>query len=338
MQRKKMMSNYDQLSLAENQFSAHKKQARVAATLEQIKLFVDWEGLEKTVQVIDKTQQGKGGRPRIPLQWMLRMVFVQHLYNLSDPELEDQMIDRKSFQKFVGIHQGIEIPDFSSLWRFKEALIEHKLENAIFNLIIGQLELKGLIIKKGTAVDATIIQSTTRPLSKEKRKQMESEPSKQIDTDAASTEKAGKKYFGYKGHIGVDIGSKLIRKHTFTTASPHDSTEFENVLSGDETSIWADSGYVNKKLKRAARTLGIYFGVIDRGARNHPLSNSQKKRNRKKSAVRAVVEHPFALIKSKLHYTQATAKNKQRNSLRFTLNCAMYNVLRANYLIKKQLA
>lgn len=332
------MSNYHQLSLAENSYSAHKKQARVAAALDQIKLFVDWQALEKQVRVIDKTGEGKGGRPRIPLQWMLRMLFVQHLYNLSDPELEDQLIDRKSFQQFTGIHQGVEIPDFSSLWRFREALIKHKLEDTIFNSIITQLEARGLMVKKGTAVDATLIKSTTRPLSKEKRKQLESEPSQQIDTDATSTEKAGKKYFGYKGHIGVDIGSKLIRKRTFTTASPHDSTEFENVLSGDETSVWADSGYVNKKLKRAARTLGIYFGVIDRGARNHPLSKSQKKRNRKKSAVRSVVEHPFAFIKTKLAYTKATAKTKQRNSMHFTINCALYNIMRGNYLIKKQIA
>ena len=77
--------------------------------------------------MIDKTQTGAGGRPRIPLQWMLRMLFLQNLYNLSDPELEDQMIDRKSFQDFTGIHQGIEIPDFSSLWRFKESLNQTQL-------------------------------------------------------------------------------------------------------------------------------------------------------------------------------------------------------------------
>ncbi len=334
----KTMSHYHQLSLAENAFSARRKQARIATTLDRIKAFVDWEALEQKVRLIDKTQGGKGGRPRLPLQWMLRMLFVQHLYNVSDPELEDQLIDRKSFQAFVGLHQGVEIPDFSSLWRFKEALAKHGLATVIFDSIIAQLEVRGLLVKKGTAVDATIVQSTTRPLSKAKRKQLAADPSTQIDTDASSTQKGNKKYFGYKGHIGVDIGSKLIRKQTFTTAAPHDSTEFENVLSGDETSLWADSGYVNKKLKRAARALGIYFGVIDRAARNHPLSGSQKKRNRQKSAVRSVVEHPFAFIKAKLHYTKAVAKTQARNALRFTLNCTLYNVLRGNYLIKNQMS
>jgi IS5 family transposase len=252
--------------------------------------------------------------------------------------LEDQLIDRKSFQDFVGIHQGVEIPDFSSLWRFKESLVQHQLGNELFNTINEELEKKGLFVKKGTAVDATLLQSTTRPLSKTKREELEENPSAQIDTDATSTEKAGKKHFGYKGHIGVDVESKLIRKQTYTSASPHDSTEFENLLSGDEKGIWGDSAYISKDKKRAARFLGIYFGVLDRGVRSHPLSNKQKKNNRKKSAVRAAVEHPFAFMKTKLHLLKATAKNMERNALRFTMNCINYNLLRADFLIRRQLS
>lgn len=332
------MKNFQQLTLGENLFSNRRKTSRVVITLNKIKTLVDWNKLERKISVIDKTQQGVGGRPRIPLQWMLKMLFIQNLYNLSDPELEDQMIDRKSFQDFVGIHQGVEIPDFSSLWRFKESLIEEQLSDELFNTINAELEGRGLFVKKGTAVDATILQSTTRPLSKKKREELQEVPSAQIDTDATSTEKAGEKYFGYKGHIGMDVESKLIRKRTYTSASPHDSTEFENLLSGDERGIWADSAYIHKEKKRVARFLGIYFGVLDRAARNHPLSSKQKKNNRKKSAVRAAVEHPFAFMKTKLHLLRATAKNIERNALRFTMNCINYNLLRADYLLRRQLA
>jgi len=332
------MGNYNQLNLADNIFSAREKQSRVVVALKKINDIVDWSSLVKIVSVIDQTKSGQGGRPRTPLPWMLRMLFVQHLYNLSDPELEDQLIDRKSFQDFVGIHQGVEIPDFTVLWRFKEALIKHKLTEKIFTSINTQLETKGLFVKQGTAVDATLIQSTTRPLSKEKREALKETPSAQIDTDASSTSKGGKHYFGYKGHVGVDVGSKLIRKVTFTTASPHDSTEFENVLSGDERSVWADSAYVNKNMKRAARFLGIFFGVIDRAARSHPLSNRQKKRNQKKSSVRSMVEHPFAHIKTKQKWLKAKAKTLERNALSFTMNCINYNLLRSNYLLQRQLA
>ena len=330
------MKDFQQLTLAENMFSQRFKKSRVNTTLDKIRDLVAWDLLERIISVIDKTKEGKGGRPRIPLQWMIRMLFLQHLYNLSDPEFEDQLIDRKSFAEFVGIHQGVEIPDFSSIWRFKEALIKHDLLDKIFEVINEQLQSRGVFVKQGTAVDATIIQSTTRPLSDQKRQQLQERPSTQIDTDATSTSKGNKKYFGYKGHIGVDVGSGLIRKRTFTTASPHDSTEFENVLSGDEQAIWGDSAYVNKHLKRAARALGIYFGILDRGARNHPLSSRQKKRNKKKSAVRAVVEHPFAHIKTKQHWMRATAKTLLRNALRFTINCINYNLLRADYLLRSK--
>jgi IS5 family transposase len=332
------MSTFHQLTLAENIFSNRNKTSRSEITLNKIKGLVDWDALEKQISVIDKTHSGVGGRPRIPLPWMLRMLFVQNVYNLSDPELEDQLIDRKSFQDFVGIHQGVEIPDFSSFWRFKESLVKHQLKDVLFNSINASLEQRGLFVKKGTAVDATLIQSTTRAVSKATREELKTTPSSQIDTDATSTEKGGKKYFGYKGHIGVDIESKLIRKHSYTTAAPHDNNEFENMLSGDEKGIWADSAYIDKKKKRAARFLGIYFGVLDRSVRKHRLSNKQKKNNRKKSAVRAVVEHPFAYMKTKLHLLKATAKTLQRNALRFTMNCINYNLWRADLLIKRKIA
>ena len=140
------------------------------------------------------------------------MLFVQFLFNLSDPKLEDELIDNLSFQRFVGINWNNEIPDFTTLWRFKEALIEPQLSDKIFDLIVQQLEQKGLLLKRGTIVDATIIESKNRPLSNEKREQLQEQPSSQIDTDAKSTKKNGQYYFGYKGHIGVDEGSKLIRK------------------------------------------------------------------------------------------------------------------------------
>ncbi len=110
------------------------------------------------------------------------------------------------------------------------------------------MELNGLILKKGTIADAIIIKPDNKPLGKQKREALESKPSVQIDTEALSTEKNGKKYFGYKGHIGVDVESKLIRKRKFTPASVHNSQAFEEVLK----SIWADKAYPSDKHKRIA--------------------------------------------------------------------------------------
>jgi len=317
-------------------FSKRKKQSRAVATLAKIDAVVNWSALVNIVKVIDKSNTPKGGRKPLPFEWKLKMLFLQYAFNLGDEELEDQLIDRLSFQQFVGIGLSHEIPDFTTLWYFKEALVKHKLMDRIFSSINSQLELEGLILKKGTIADATIIESDNRPLSNGKRKTLEENPSTQIDTQARSTEKNGKHYFGYKGHIGVDVESKLIRKRKFTPANVHDSQAMEEVLSGDEKSIWADKAYPNNKHKRIARKMGIYYGILDKKRRGGKLSNKQQKRNRQKSSVRAAVEHPFAFMRKKLKMRLASAKNQVRNALRFDMNCILYNVLRASWLLNRQ--
>lgn len=319
-------------------FSRRKKQSRAVATLAKIDSVVNWQALVNIVQVIDKSNTDKGGRKPLPFEWKVKMLFLQYAFNLSDEELEDQLIDRLSFQKFVGINFDQEIPDFTTLWNFKEALIEYKLMDRIYSSINHQLELNGLLLKKGTLADATIIESDNHPLSKQKRDELESKPNAQIDTQAQSTEKNGKKYFGYKGHIGVDVESKLIRKRKFTPANVHDSQALEDLMSGDEKSLWADKAYANDKQKTAARGIGLYYGVLDKKKRGSALSGKQQKRNKQKSSVRAAVEHPFAFMRKKLKMGLASAKNMARNALRFDMNCIVYNVLRAHWLLKTQAA
>lgn len=316
--------------------SRRKKVSRAVGTLGAIAGMVDWDTLVKVVSVLDKTREGKGGRPPISFEIKLKMLFLQYAFNLSDEELEDQLIDRLSFQQFVGLGYDEEIPDFTTIWHFKEGLIKAGLMDEIFTRIVGQIEEKGLILRKGTIVDATIIQSSNRPLSRKKREEMEETPSRQIDTEARSTAKNGKKHFGYKGHIGVDAESKIIRKRSFTPANVHDSRELENVISGDEQSVWADKAYPRQEDKRAARKSGIYYGILDKATRGKKLSTKQQKRNRQKSRVRAAVEHPFGFFRKKLKVTFAAAKTKLRNALRFDMWCIIYNVTRASFLLKRQ--
>lgn len=317
--------------------SRRKKVSRAVETLGAIEKLVDWGALVEIVKVLDRTKEGKGGRPPVSFEVKLKMLFLQYTFNLSDEELEDQLVDRLSFQQFVGLGYDEEIPDFTTFWHFKEGLAKHGLMDKIFESILGQIEGRGLILRKGTIVDATIIPSGNRPLSKEKRERLEREPLRQIDTDARSTAKGGKRYFGYKGHIGIDAGSKIIRRRTFTPAQVNDIREMHNLLSGDEQSVWGDKNYRSRKDKKAARALGIYYGVLDQRARTKQLSKTQLKRNKKKSRVRAAVEHPFAFIKGKLKAKVLAAKNKMRNSLRFDMWCIVYNVLRASFLTNRQL-
>lgn len=269
-----------QLSFADIEINANRKPSRVSIKLDKINQIVDWDSVLKLIQAVDYTSKEKGGCPHKDLLVKVKMVYLQHLYNFSDPELEDQVNDRLSFQQFVGLDFTTSVPDYSTIWRFKDRLIQEKLVDKLFELITSRLDSQGLIIRKGTVVDATIVESSNKPLSKEKRKENETNPSAQIDTDAHSTQKRGKKYFGYKGHIGVDVESKLIRKATFTSANVHDSQEKHNLFSGDETAIFGDNAYAKKSEKIIARKLGIYYGMQERKMRGKKLSASQKKKTK----------------------------------------------------------
>lgn len=324
-----------QLTFADIAIKDKRKKSRISTKLEKINKIVNWDDILSIVRVVDRTDRRTGGAPHKDLLVKVKMLFLQYLYNLSDPELEDQVNDRLSFQSFAGVSFTATIPDYTTIWRFRERLIEKKLNDKLFDMILGCLESNKLLVKKGTIIDATIIDSVNRPLSDKKREELKEKPSNQIDTDAGSTMKRKKYYFGYKGHIGTDVGSKLIRKRDFSSARPHDSQYKDTLLSGDEKAIFGDSAYGNKKDKQRCRKEGIYYGVLDKAARSKKLSSTQKKRNKKKSKIRSAVEHPFGYMKERLNYRKAVAKTKERNRFRFDMNCIIYNIFRADYLLER---
>lgn len=318
---------------------AKERKPRISKTLDEIDSFMDWPALVEVAKVIDKTGTRKGGRPRKKIEMMLRILFLQYIDNLSDPETEDQVLDRRSFRAFAGIKEDSEVPDFSTLWRFRDALQREGVIDQMFSLVEQGLEERQLILKRGTIVDARIINSSNRPLSQAKRERYEAqeeqgELSPQIDLEARSTKKRGKWFFGYKGHIGLDVGSKLIRRRSFSSANVHDSKEKDKLFVGDEQSKHGDSAYSCDEDKRQARQEGIDYGVLDKARRNHPLSNKQKKRNKRLSKIRAQVEHPFAFM-YRHGYNQARAKSKAGNQAHFDMNCILYDVRRAIFLLKR---
>jgi IS5 family transposase len=323
-----MSDKRHQLSILDQWASGSGQVSRSTQRLSEIANWIDWEPLYEIGRRIDKTGP-QGGQPRKPVRWMIRGLFLQHLYQLSDPQLEDQLIDRLSFRRFAGLPLDQKVPDFSTFWRFREALAGEGLDEQLFVEINRQLDAKGLILKRGTVVDAALIESAGRPLSDDKREELEAEPSSQIDTDADSTQKGGTHYFGYKGHIGVDVGSKLIRQVSFTEASAHDSTQTEELLSGDERAIFGDKAYPSKELKIQCRQDGIYYGILEKAYRNTPLSASQKARNRRHRKVRRYVEHPFGAIKDRYGMRWAKANTKVRNKARFIMSAICWNIERS---------
>lgn len=328
MEKMMIRTQQSQISILDSAFSSRKKRSRSDNLLESIDKFIDWSPLAEQCEVMFK--KSNRGRPATPIIFSLKCLFIQFLYGLSEPGLEDALIDRLSFQRFLGISFDEEIPDFTTIWKFKARMIKHNLYDQLFDTILEQLESKNLILKKGTLIDATIIQSARRPNKKktDTTEDKEEKRSSQKDYDASHTQKGKKTYYGYKGHIGVDEGTNIIRKKAFTTASPHDSQKREELISGDEDSVFADKAYDDDDVKRRCRKEGIYYGILDKGRRNRPLSKSQKKRNRKKSRVRNAVERPFAHFKNLYAYSRVKYLTLERNDLHFTFLCMIHNVRR----------
>ena len=315
-----------QLSILDSAFSARTKHSRTDKLLHKINTFVNWDRLESIC--LSMYKDSSRGRPSLPIVFGLKCLILQYLYNLSDPAVEDALIDRLSFQRFLGISFDTEIPDFTTIWRFRERLVKAGLLAKIFNDVLKQLDKRNVILRRGTLVDATLVQAA-RKKHKHTRRDDESGQSSQQDHDASGTQKGGKAYYGYKGHISADEGSNIIRRVRFTTASVHDSQEFDNLLCGDEQSVFADKAYANDSIKRTMRKSNTYCGILDKGRRGRPkLSGKQKKTNTCKSRVRNAVERPFAHFKKHMGYRTVRYVNLKRNELQFVFLCLIHNIRR----------
>jgi transposase, IS5 family len=206
--------------------------------------------------------------------------------------------------------------------------VKKQLYDRLFGIIVADPDARGVVLRRGTLIDATIVQSARRPCRKADDEETTLRQKAQQDRDAEFTKKGKKTHYGYKGHIGVDEGSGVIRKKVFTAANVHDSKETDALISGDERSVSADKAYVSEERKRGLRKKGVFCGIPDKGYRNRPLAKKQKKMNRKKSRVRSAVERPFARFKHLYGYRRSRYVNTARNDLRFTFLCIIHNVRR----------
>jgi transposase, IS5 family len=291
------------------------KKLRVEKFLDEMNVVVPWDSLVKEITPYYKSEVG---RPPHDLELMLRVHFLQLWHNLSDPSLEEALYDRLSFQKFLGFDCfGGVVPDESSICRFRHLLERHDLSQKILSCVNRHLAAHGLVLREGTIVDATLLSA---PVSKKNAH-------KERDPEMSSTRKNNKWYFGAKGHIGVQANGKpIVHSTEFTTAKTHDIQAVESLLHGDEKAVFGDSAYNRNADKKRARLEGLYYGISDKGRRNHPLSKAQKKKNRKHSSIRAKVEHPFRVIKHLWGHTKLRYKGLHKNATRFTTLCALSNL------------
>ncbi len=283
--------------------------------LEEMNRVVPWSEL---IAVVSPYYQNKDtGRKATQLGLLLRLHCLQLWYNLSDPALEDAVHDRLSFQRFLGLDPLTErVPDESTLLRFRHLLEKHALAEAIFARVRELLEQRGLLLKTGTLVDATIIGAPGSTKNEAGKR----------DPEMTSTRKGNAWYFGMKAHVGVDAQSGLVHSVRTTTASAADNAVHAQLLHGEEQMLGGDSAYGTMDLKRQCRQAGIVYLINDKAARHVSLSGKQRKRNRHKSSVRAKVEFPFRIIKHLWHHHAVRFRGLAKNTSRLFMLFALSNL------------
>jgi IS5 family transposase len=305
-----------QITLATAGFERYSKTTRRAQFLDEMDQVIPWKRLCEIVERYYPTGGG-AGRPPVGVERMLRMYFLQHWFNLSDPAVEEALYDSNAMRAFVGIELGRErVPDETTVCKFRHLLEKHRLGKRIFKAVNAHLARLGMTVGRGTIVDATIIHAPSSTKNKDEKR----------DPEMHSTQKGNQWYFGMKAHIGVDSKNGLIHSMVATAANVHDSQALPDLLHGNETRVWGDSAYMGQKHaieKRAPHALDF---TNKRARRNRPLTDAEKEVNRTKSRVRAKVEHPFCVVKRLWGFTKVRYRGLAKNANRLFVAFALSNL------------
>ena len=265
------------------------------APLDRLSGLVKWYRFEKLLAHL-RDEKGPG-RPGYPVLVLFKALLLQSLYGLSDRELEDALNDRLSFKRFVGLSLDEAAPDHTVLNRFRNRLGEAGLLEKLFAELDRQLEQTGVILKRGTMLDATLIDAVSAPPT-------ENRPSKDPDARFAKRQGKGGSTFGYKAHVGVDEGSGLIRSVITTPANVNDTTPADALIRGDEKVVWADAAYHTHARERALKARGVKPRLARRANKHHPkLPPRLKRYNNLIARRRAAVETTFATLKRRMKLT-----------------------------------
>lgn len=311
-----------QRTFAAGDFERFRKPTRREQFLLEMDRVVPWKKLCNRIEPF--YPKAGNGRPPVGLERMLRIYFLQHWFNLSDPGAEEALYESRSMCRFVGIDLGREpVPDETTILNFRHLLEQHALGESLFQAVGEYLQERGLRIASGTIVDATIISAPSSTRNKAKAR----------DPEMHSTRKGRQWYFGMKAHIGVDSKTKQIHSVVATPANVHDSQVLEDLLHGEETWVWGDSAYSGQTetLHQAAPAAKDF--THEKGRRNQPLDEAAKARNRAKSKVRARVEHIFAVIKRVFGFTKVRYRGLDKNANALFVLCGLTNL----YLARRRL-
>jgi IS5 family transposase len=311
-----------QMTLATGTFEPFRKPTKRGRFLDEMNRVVPWSELCALIEPV--YPKPGNGRPPLGLERMLRIYFLQHWFNLSDPGVEEALYDSSSMRGFVGIDLGREAaPDESTVCRFRHLLEAHDLGTRLFEQVHRHLQAQGLKVATGTIVDATIINAPSSTKNKDKAR----------DPDMHQTKKGKQWYFGMKAHIGVDSKTKLIHAVVATAANVADSRMLADLLHGDETRVWGDQAYRGQThiIKQHAPKARDFTNR--RYRHKDVVDELERAKNRTKSTVRAKVEHVFAVIKLKFGFTKVRYRGLAKNANRLFVACALANLFMVRRLL-----
>ena len=308
-----------QTSFVDGSFKKYHKRTRKQQFLAEIETIIPWQELTAIIAPHYPHPKGAGRRP-IGVERMLRIYFMQHWFNLSDPGAEEALYDMESLRRFAGIDVGREpVPDETTICKFRHLMEQRNLGDALFQKVNAYLAENGLAVSRGTIVDATLIDAPTSTKNKKKQR----------DPDMRSAKKGNQWYFGMKAHIGVDRRTKLIHSAAVTAANVHDSQVLEDLLHGEETRVWGDAAYSGQTEVLREHAPNAKDFTQKKGSRHRTLTDQERQRNRTKSKVRAKVEHVFHVMKRQLGYTKVRYRGLDKNAHHVFAACALINLMLA---------
>jgi len=293
--------------------------------LERISGLIDWDRL---AVLIRKVRPGETGRPPYAPLAMFKALLLQQWYGLSDPGLEEALLDRVSFRRFCGFALDAQTPDETTLCRFRNALQQAGLGDALFQDVLRQLEAAGYVLKTGTLIDATLVQSSGRtPPSGSTPREVESRSSHDPQANWTRHGAGRRLFFGYKAHIAIDQGSGLIRARKLTGAKTYESEVADDLVLGDEKAVYADKAYEKRARRQALKARGIKDRIQHRRNKHQKaLPRWQAVRNKLIGRVRQAIERTFAQLKGRYGFTRMRYAGITANAFHLDLISIAYNL------------
>lgn len=322
----------NQISFAQAEYEKKKKLTRREKFLQKMEQVVPWSRLMEVIEP-HYPKSGKRGRPPIGLEKMLRMYFVQQWYGLADEALEDAIYDSQALRNFLNIDLSRQsVPDATTLMGFRHLLEANKLTQALLVEINAMLLEKGLLMTKGTMIDATLIAA---PSSTKNQKG-------ERDPEMHQTKKGNQWYFGVKAHIGADEQSAIVHTVVTTAANEGDVSQASKLLHGQEQRAWMDAGYVGlekrEEMHWALQEQGVELHIAKRRKTIEKMADGWQKDlaqayEKLKARVRARVEHPFHVLKNIFKYKKVRYKGLAKNDAQLNMLFGLSNL----YLMREQL-